>query len=145
MQNNNHFLSETFISSFQFQLWFHALALDTISWKRKTNLAYYFMLLSMSMPPPPPQPHQHNDPHSTDEIHCHSKQDPPKGPRTLARRGEPMSHDDCACYVARCLWSVCAILISLGISFHILLPANAIVFWKFDFPLGWINYYYWQI
>ena len=68
------------------------------------------------------------------------------------KESEPMSHDDCACCVARCsfrcslkLWSVRAILISLGISFHILLPANAIVFWKFCFPLGWINYYYWQI
>ena len=84
-------------------------------------------------------------PYSIDEIYRHSKQDPPKSPHTLARRGERMNHDDCACCVARCLWSVCAILISLGISFHILLPANAIVFWKFGFPLQWINYYYWQI
>ena len=34
---------------------------------------------------PPPQSHQHKKPHSTDEIHCHSKQDPPKGPHTLAK------------------------------------------------------------
>ena len=76
----------------------------------------------------------------------------PHGSPHSRKESELMRHDACACCAARFLfgcslklWSVCAILISLGVSFHILLLANAIVFWKFGFPLWWINYYYWQI